>query len=112
MGTLAPSTICCREYRAILIVFVTGDLFANHLQAQALANGCNCQGSMGAGIATGFRGRYAAMYEEYRRRCKVQPRPSRMFRWLGRFGMAFAPFPRKTQRFQRLPAETTEEPHS
>ena len=30
-------------------------------------------------------------------------------RWLCRFGMAFAPFPRKTQRFQRLPAETTDE---
>jgi hypothetical protein len=32
-------------------------------------------------------------------------------RWLGRFGMAFAPFLCKTQRFRRLPAETTEEPH-
>jgi hypothetical protein len=32
-------------------------------------------------------------------------------RWLGRFGMAFAPFPWKTQRFRRLPAETTEEPN-
>ena len=32
-------------------------------------------------------------------------------RWLGRFGMAFAPFPRKTQRFPRLPAEMTEEPN-
>src|SRR5262249_51533270 len=32
-------------------------------------------------------------------------------RWLGRFGMAFAPFPWKTQRFRPLPAETAEEPH-
>jgi hypothetical protein len=32
-------------------------------------------------------------------------------RRLGRFGMAFAPFPRKTQRFQLLSAETTEEPN-
>jgi hypothetical protein len=32
-------------------------------------------------------------------------------RWLGRFGMAFAPFPRKTQRFPRLPAEATKEPN-
>jgi hypothetical protein len=32
-------------------------------------------------------------------------------RWLCRFGMAFAPFPRKILRFQRLPAETTEEPN-
>jgi O-acetyl-ADP-ribose deacetylase (regulator of RNase III) len=29
---------------------------------------------MGAGIATGFRDRYPEMYEEYRRRCKAQPR--------------------------------------
>jgi hypothetical protein len=32
-------------------------------------------------------------------------------RWIGRFGIAFAHFPRKTQRFQRLPIETTEEPN-
>jgi O-acetyl-ADP-ribose deacetylase (regulator of RNase III) len=56
------------------IQFVTGDLFANRFQAQALAHGCNCQGSMGAGIATGFRDRYPQMYAEYRRRCKAEPR--------------------------------------
>ena len=56
------------------ITFVTGDLFANRFQARALAHGCNCQGSMGAGIATGFRDRYPAMHAEYRRRCKAQPR--------------------------------------
>ena len=56
------------------IQFVTGDLFANRFQAQALAHGCNCQGSMGAGIATGFRDRYPEMYAEYRRRCKAEPR--------------------------------------
>jgi len=27
------------------IAFVCGDLFANRFQAQALAHGCNCQGS-------------------------------------------------------------------
>lgn len=53
---------------------VAGDLFANAVGAQALAHGCNCQGSMGAGIATGFRQRYPEMYEEYRRRCKAKPR--------------------------------------
>jgi O-acetyl-ADP-ribose deacetylase (regulator of RNase III) len=53
---------------------VKGDLFANRFKAQALAHGCNCQGSMGAGIATGFRDRYPEMYAEYRRRCKAQPR--------------------------------------
>jgi O-acetyl-ADP-ribose deacetylase (regulator of RNase III) len=56
------------------IEFVRGDLFANRFKAQALAHGCNCQGSMGAGIATGFRDRYPEMYEEYRRRCKAEPR--------------------------------------
>jgi O-acetyl-ADP-ribose deacetylase (regulator of RNase III) len=56
------------------IEFVTGDLFVNRFSAQALAQGCNCQGSMGAGIATGFRDRYPEMYAEYRRRCKAEPR--------------------------------------
>src|SRR6516162_9555807 len=56
------------------IEFVTGHLFANRFRVQALAHGCNCQGSMGAGIATGFRDRYPEMYAEYRRRCKAEPR--------------------------------------
>ena len=56
------------------IRYISGDLFANEHHAQALAHGCNCQGSMGAGIAVGFRQRYPAMYEEYRRRCKATPR--------------------------------------
>jgi O-acetyl-ADP-ribose deacetylase (regulator of RNase III) len=56
------------------IQFVSGDLFANRYRAQALAHGCNCQGSMGAGIATGFRDRYPALFTEYRRRCQAEPR--------------------------------------
>jgi O-acetyl-ADP-ribose deacetylase (regulator of RNase III) len=56
------------------IAYVSGDLFANEVRAQAFAHGCNCQGSMGAGIAKGFRERYPEMYEEYRRRCKAEPR--------------------------------------
>lgn len=56
------------------IQYVTGDLFANRYHAVAFAHGCNCQGSMGAGIAMGFKQRYPEMYEEYRRRCKAQPR--------------------------------------
>jgi O-acetyl-ADP-ribose deacetylase (regulator of RNase III) len=55
------------------IRFVCGDLFANRFKAQALAHGCNCRGSMGAGIATGFRDRYPRMYAEFRRRCKADP---------------------------------------
>jgi O-acetyl-ADP-ribose deacetylase (regulator of RNase III) len=54
--------------------FVSGDLFANEFKAEAFAHGCNCQGSMGPGIAKGFRERYPEMYEEYRRRCKAKPR--------------------------------------
>ena len=63
---------------------VTGDLFVNRYNAQALAQGVNCRGSMGAGIAVGFRERYPAMYAEYRRRCKAQPRelnPGDVFYW-------------------------------
>jgi O-acetyl-ADP-ribose deacetylase (regulator of RNase III) len=56
------------------IQLVCGDLFTNRFKAQALAHGCNCQGSMGAGIAVGFRERYPAMFAEYRRRCKAKPR--------------------------------------
>ncbi len=55
------------------IQFVTGDLFANRFKAQAFAHGCNCAGSMGAGIAVGFKERYPAMFEEYRKRCKADP---------------------------------------
>jgi O-acetyl-ADP-ribose deacetylase (regulator of RNase III) len=63
---------------------VTGDLFANTHHAQALAHGVNCRGSMGAGIAMGFRERYPAMFAEYRHRCKAEPRqlnPGDVFPW-------------------------------
>jgi O-acetyl-ADP-ribose deacetylase (regulator of RNase III) len=66
------------------IAWVEGDLFDNAHGAHAFGHGCNCQGSMGAGIAVGFRERYPAMYEEYRRRCKVKPRafnPGDVFLW-------------------------------
>ncbi len=56
------------------IKFIAGDLFANTHKVQAFGQGCNCEGSMGAGIAKGFRERYPAMYEEYRKLCKAQPR--------------------------------------
>jgi O-acetyl-ADP-ribose deacetylase (regulator of RNase III) len=56
------------------IEFVSGNLFVNEFGVQAFAHGCNCQGSMGAGIATGFRDRYTEMYAEYRQRCKAEPR--------------------------------------
>jgi O-acetyl-ADP-ribose deacetylase (regulator of RNase III) len=56
------------------IEFVAGDLFVNTHKVQAFAHGCNCQGSMGAGIAVGFRTRYPEMCEQYRARCKADPR--------------------------------------
>ena len=56
------------------VAWVEGDLFDNEHGARAFAHGCNCQGSMGAGIAVGFRERYPEMYTEYRRRCKATPR--------------------------------------
>ena len=55
------------------IEFVTGDLFVNRSGADALAHGCNCAGSMGAGIAVGFKERYPAMFLEFHRRCKAKP---------------------------------------
>lgn len=66
------------------VEYVSGDLFVNRVKAEALAQGCNCAGSMGAGIAVGFRERYPAMFEEYRRRCKAYPPefvPGDVFLW-------------------------------
>ncbi len=56
------------------IEIVSGDLFVNHYNAQAYAHGCNCQGSMGAGIAKGFKERYPDMFEVYRAMCQAEPR--------------------------------------
>ena len=56
------------------VEYVSGDIFTNRNNAEALAHGCNCKGAMGAGIAKGFRERYPEMYEVYRRRCKAEPR--------------------------------------
>src|SRR5438105_13890264 len=64
----------CGRRPSMAVQYLTGDLFANTHKARALAHGCNCKGSMGKGIATGFRDRYPNMYEEFRRRCKAQPR--------------------------------------
>ena len=56
------------------IRYVSGDLFDNKSEVRAFAHGCNCQGSMGDGIAKTFRARYPEIYEEYRKRCKAEPR--------------------------------------
>jgi O-acetyl-ADP-ribose deacetylase (regulator of RNase III) len=69
-----PQRLPLDNGEAMSIRYVAGDLFANRFGAQAFAHGCNCQGSMGAGIAKTFRARYPAMYEAYRARCRVEPR--------------------------------------
>jgi len=56
------------------IQYVSGDLFVNRYSARAFAQGCNCKGSMGAGIAVRFKELYPEMFTEYRRRCKADPR--------------------------------------
>jgi O-acetyl-ADP-ribose deacetylase (regulator of RNase III) len=56
------------------VEYVSGDIFVNRYAAEALAHGCNCAGSMGAGVAVGFRERYPAMFEEFRRRCRATPK--------------------------------------
>jgi len=56
------------------IRFVSGDIFDNEHDAQAIAHGRNCRGSMRAGVARTIRARYPEMYEEYRSRCKAEPR--------------------------------------
>lgn len=48
--------------------FLNGDLFGS--KAQTLANPVNCAGVMGKGLAKGFRERWPAMFEEYRKACR------------------------------------------
>jgi len=45
-----------------------GDLFES--QVQTLVNAVNCVGVMGKGIAEQFKGRFPAMFDDYKRRCK------------------------------------------
>jgi O-acetyl-ADP-ribose deacetylase (regulator of RNase III) len=49
-------------------LFTKGDLFAAP-ELAAYAQGCNCAGAMGAGIAIEFKRRWPRMFEEYRARC-------------------------------------------
>lgn len=44
-----------------------GDIFAG--KPEAIAQGCNLMGYMGAGIALEFRNRYPMMYDEYKQAC-------------------------------------------
>lgn len=48
---------------------IQGDLFDPDHNFDAFAQGVNCQGLMGAGIAVAFRERWPEMYKEYQRLC-------------------------------------------
>jgi O-acetyl-ADP-ribose deacetylase (regulator of RNase III) len=50
--------------------FTQGDLFGGD-GFRAMAQGCNCAGAMGAGIAVEFKRRFPRMFDEYRKRCKA-----------------------------------------
>jgi O-acetyl-ADP-ribose deacetylase (regulator of RNase III) len=46
-----------------------GDLFETP-GLRAFAHGCNCAGSMDAGVAIAFKKRWPAMFDEYKARCE------------------------------------------
>jgi O-acetyl-ADP-ribose deacetylase (regulator of RNase III) len=48
--------------------FTKGDLF-NTEGIRAYAHGCNCAGTMDAGVAVAFKKRWPRMFEEYAARC-------------------------------------------
>jgi O-acetyl-ADP-ribose deacetylase (regulator of RNase III) len=48
---------------------IKGDLFDPSHQFDGLAQGVNCEGLMGAGIAVAFRERWPEMYKDYRKLC-------------------------------------------
>lgn len=53
---------------------VKGNLFdQDRFQFDALAQGTNCKGVMGAGIAVAFRNNYPLMYAAYQKLCKDFP---------------------------------------
>lgn len=55
------------------LTIIKGDLFDPAHQFDALAQGVNCQGVMGAGIAVPFRTRWPGMYVEYKEECARFP---------------------------------------
>lgn len=50
---------------------VSGDLFVNHINAAALAHGCNIRGTMRAGLPAEFKRRYPAMVRPYLEVCRA-----------------------------------------
>jgi O-acetyl-ADP-ribose deacetylase (regulator of RNase III) len=65
----------------VALEWTAGDLFAAK-DLPALAHGCNCAGSMGAGIAVEFRRRWPDMYAAYTQLCKDgRFQPGDVFVW-------------------------------
>jgi O-acetyl-ADP-ribose deacetylase (regulator of RNase III) len=59
---------------------IDGDLLTSGLPA--IGHGCNCRGSMGAGIARQFRNRFPDMYAAYADRCRAGTfKPGDVFVW-------------------------------
>lgn len=52
------------------VKYYSGDIFHNLSQFDAIGHGCNCQGSMGKGIAVEFKRRWPFMYRDYRNLCQ------------------------------------------
>ena len=50
---------------------IQGDLFYNDFNFDALAQGVNCQGVMGSGIAVQFKKHWPEMFEHYKARCQT-----------------------------------------
>lgn len=50
------------------VLFTKGDIFSTD-GLTAFGHGCNCAGSMGAGIAIEFKKRWPRMFDEYAARC-------------------------------------------
>jgi O-acetyl-ADP-ribose deacetylase (regulator of RNase III) len=87
------------------MISVTGDLF--ELGLPALGHGCNCAGSMGAGIAKQFKQRFPEMYREYRQRCqRGQFSLGDIFVWqdddLVIYNLATQPVPRPSATLQAI----------
>jgi O-acetyl-ADP-ribose deacetylase (regulator of RNase III) len=50
------------------VIFTKGDVF-NTEGIRAYAQGCNCAGTMDAGVAVAYKKRFPRMFEEYQARC-------------------------------------------
>jgi len=77
-----------------MVRVLIGDLFES--RAQTLVNAVNCVGVMGKGIAEQFKGRFPAMFEDYKRRSKrKQVRLGEPYLYRDSSGVQIVNFPTK-----------------